>query len=128
MRTYSGYARRRRRCDPAVASATLFAAANQPKQAFWPSGVGHDDLFDSGAFKTARDFSERHADAGRPELDAVASTYSERCLNRNMRRLCFACRGVSLLRLPANGFSVVRSSTRTGVPRKRNASRNAFSR
>jgi hypothetical protein len=38
----------------------LFAAANQPKQAFWPSGVGHDDLFDSGGFKTARDFIERH--------------------------------------------------------------------
>jgi len=38
----------------------LFAAANEPKQAFWPSGVGHNDLFDSGGFTMARDFIERH--------------------------------------------------------------------
>jgi fermentation-respiration switch protein FrsA (DUF1100 family) len=37
----------------------LYAAANEPKQAFWPSGVGHNDLFDSGGFATARDFIER---------------------------------------------------------------------
>ncbi|HJR69593.1 MAG TPA: alpha/beta hydrolase [Gammaproteobacteria bacterium] len=37
----------------------LYAAANEPKQAFWPSGVGHNDLFDSGGFTTARDFIER---------------------------------------------------------------------
>ena len=38
----------------------LFAAANEPKQAFWPSGVGHNDLFDGGGFTMARDFIERH--------------------------------------------------------------------
>ena len=37
----------------------LYAAANEPKQAFWPTGVGHNDLFDSGGFTTARDFIER---------------------------------------------------------------------
>ena len=37
----------------------LYAAANEPKQAFWPSGVGHNDLFDSGGFTTARGFIER---------------------------------------------------------------------
>jgi fermentation-respiration switch protein FrsA (DUF1100 family) len=37
----------------------LYAAANEPKQAFWPSGVGHNDLFDSGGFTTAREFIER---------------------------------------------------------------------
>jgi uncharacterized protein len=38
----------------------LYAAANEPKQAFWPRGVGHNGLFDSGGFATARDFIERH--------------------------------------------------------------------
>jgi fermentation-respiration switch protein FrsA (DUF1100 family) len=37
----------------------LFAAANEPKESFWPTGVGHGDLFDSGGFVTARDFIER---------------------------------------------------------------------
>jgi hypothetical protein len=44
----------------------LYAAANEPKQAFWPSGVGHNDLFDSGGFKAARDFIEWHIGAPAP--------------------------------------------------------------
>ena len=38
----------------------LYEAANEPKQAFWPSGVGHNDLFDRGGFTAARDFIEQH--------------------------------------------------------------------
>jgi fermentation-respiration switch protein FrsA (DUF1100 family) len=37
----------------------LFAAANEPKERFWPTGVGHNDVFDRGGFSTARDFIER---------------------------------------------------------------------
>ena len=44
---------------PQAQARQLYAAANEPKQAFWPSGVGHNDLFDSGGFTTARDFIER---------------------------------------------------------------------
>ncbi len=49
----------------------LYAAANEPKQAFWPSGVGHNDLFDSGGFATARDFIERQI--GPPPTAATPS-------------------------------------------------------
>ena len=45
---------------PQAQGRRLYAAANEPKQAFWPSGVGHNDLFDSGGFTMARDFIERH--------------------------------------------------------------------
>jgi fermentation-respiration switch protein FrsA (DUF1100 family) len=45
---------------PQAQARRLFAAANEPKQAYWATGVGHNDLFDSGGFKTARDFIERH--------------------------------------------------------------------
>jgi fermentation-respiration switch protein FrsA (DUF1100 family) len=41
----------------------LFAAAHEPKQAFWPTGVGHNDLFDNGGFATAREFIEKHVAA-----------------------------------------------------------------
>ncbi len=37
----------------------LFEAANDPKEGFWPQGVGHNDIFDNGGFLTARDFIER---------------------------------------------------------------------
>src|SRR5262245_37615912 len=37
----------------------LFDAANEPKQGFWPHGVGHNDVFDSGGFETALDFIRR---------------------------------------------------------------------
>jgi uncharacterized protein len=38
----------------------LFEAANQPKEGFWPEGIGHNDIFDNGGFTTARDFIDRH--------------------------------------------------------------------
>lgn len=38
---------------------SLFDAANMPKQGFWPRGVGHDDVFDSGGFDATVDFIER---------------------------------------------------------------------
>ena len=44
---------------PQAQARRLYEAANEPKLAFWPSGVGHNDLFDSGGFTTARDFIER---------------------------------------------------------------------
>jgi fermentation-respiration switch protein FrsA (DUF1100 family) len=34
----------------------LFAAAKEPKEAFWPTGVGHNNLFATGGFDTALDF------------------------------------------------------------------------
>ena len=37
----------------------LFDAANQPKEGFWPKGLGHDDIFDNGGFETALDFIRR---------------------------------------------------------------------
>jgi fermentation-respiration switch protein FrsA (DUF1100 family) len=37
----------------------LFDAANEPKQGFWPTGVGHNDIFDNGGFRTAADFIRR---------------------------------------------------------------------
>jgi hypothetical protein len=37
----------------------LFDAANEPKEGFWPQGIGHQDIFDNGGFTTARDFIER---------------------------------------------------------------------
>ncbi len=37
----------------------LFEAANEPKEGFWPQGVGHNDIFDNGGFLAARDFIER---------------------------------------------------------------------
>jgi uncharacterized protein len=46
---------------PQALARRLFAAANEPKEGFWPSGVGHNDIFDSGGFVTARDFIERRA-------------------------------------------------------------------
>lgn len=42
----------------------LFEAANQPKEGFWPAGVGHTDIFDNGGFATARDFIERRYMSG----------------------------------------------------------------
>lgn len=37
----------------------LFDAANEPKEGFWPHGVGHNDIFDLGGFNAARSFIER---------------------------------------------------------------------
>ena len=37
----------------------LFDAANEPKQAFWPHGLGHGDIFDNGGFDTALEFIRR---------------------------------------------------------------------
>ena len=37
----------------------LFDAANEPKQGFWPHGLGHGDIFDNGGFDTALDFIRR---------------------------------------------------------------------
>lgn len=37
----------------------LFEAANHPKEGFWPQGIGHRDIFDTGGFLAARDFIER---------------------------------------------------------------------
>ena len=37
----------------------LFEAANQPKEGFWPHGLGHNDIFDNGGFDTALDFIRR---------------------------------------------------------------------
>jgi fermentation-respiration switch protein FrsA (DUF1100 family) len=37
----------------------LYDAANEPKEGFWPSGVGHNDVFDNGGFATALDFIRR---------------------------------------------------------------------
>jgi fermentation-respiration switch protein FrsA (DUF1100 family) len=37
----------------------LFEAALEPKEGFWPQGLGHKDIFDNGGFTTARDFIER---------------------------------------------------------------------
>jgi fermentation-respiration switch protein FrsA (DUF1100 family) len=37
----------------------LYDAANEPKEAYWPSGVGHNDVFDNGGFATALAFIRR---------------------------------------------------------------------
>jgi fermentation-respiration switch protein FrsA (DUF1100 family) len=37
----------------------LFEAANQPKEGFWPKGIGHTEIFDAGGFETAREFIDR---------------------------------------------------------------------
>jgi fermentation-respiration switch protein FrsA (DUF1100 family) len=37
----------------------LFEAANEPKQGFWPHGLGHNDIFDNGGFDTALAFIVR---------------------------------------------------------------------
>jgi fermentation-respiration switch protein FrsA (DUF1100 family) len=37
----------------------LFEAANQPKEGFWPHGLGHNDIFDNGGFDTALEFIRR---------------------------------------------------------------------
>jgi fermentation-respiration switch protein FrsA (DUF1100 family) len=47
----------------------LFEAANQPKDGFWPEGIGHNDIFDNGGFTHARDFINRHwSDGAAPVL------------------------------------------------------------
>jgi fermentation-respiration switch protein FrsA (DUF1100 family) len=37
----------------------LFEAANEPKEGFWPHGVGHNDVFDHGGFEKALEFIGR---------------------------------------------------------------------
>lgn len=44
---------------PQALGRALFAAASPPKQGFWPTGVGHNDLFDAGGFTAALAFIER---------------------------------------------------------------------
>jgi fermentation-respiration switch protein FrsA (DUF1100 family) len=44
---------------PQTSGRRLFEAANEPKESFWPQGIGHRDIFDNGGFLTARDFIER---------------------------------------------------------------------
>jgi len=47
------------RVIPQLFGRRLFEAANEPKEGFWPQGVGHNDIFDNGGFTAARDFIER---------------------------------------------------------------------
>jgi hypothetical protein len=44
--------------DPSLGR-KLFAAANEPKESFWPHDAGHNNIFDLGGFDKARDFIER---------------------------------------------------------------------
>ena len=37
----------------------LYDAANQPKEGFWPHGLGHNDIFDYGGFDAALGFIRR---------------------------------------------------------------------
>jgi fermentation-respiration switch protein FrsA (DUF1100 family) len=37
----------------------LYDAANEPKEGYWPSGVGHNGVFDNGGFAAALDFIRR---------------------------------------------------------------------
>ena len=41
----------------------LFDAANEPKEGFWPHGLGHSDIFDHGGFETALKFIGRAMNA-----------------------------------------------------------------
>jgi len=50
----------------------LFEAANQPKEGFWPHGLGHGDIFDNGGFDTALAFMVRTL-----KLPAVAPAASD---------------------------------------------------
>ena len=66
----------------------LFAAANEPKEGFWPHGVGHNDIFDRGGFEKARDFIERrlgvpkalepHADASDRSRKSLTTSRASR--------------------------------------------------
>jgi fermentation-respiration switch protein FrsA (DUF1100 family) len=49
----------RDRVIPQSQGLELYTAANEPKEGFWPNGVGHNDLFDRGGFAAAHDFVER---------------------------------------------------------------------
>lgn len=49
----------------------LFDAANEPKEGFWPTGVGHNDIFDNGGFEAAAAFIRRTM--GLPEANAAAT-------------------------------------------------------
>jgi fermentation-respiration switch protein FrsA (DUF1100 family) len=51
----------------------LFEAANQPKQGFWPQGLGHSDIFDNGGFDTALAFIRRTL---KLPVDAIAGASS----------------------------------------------------
>lgn len=44
---------------PQAMGKQLFEAANQPKEGFWPKGIGHTEIFDAGGFDTARAFIDR---------------------------------------------------------------------
>lgn len=50
----------------------LFAAAIEPKEGFWPHGVGHNDIFDKGGLEKARNFIDRRlgtSDSVQPRAD-----------------------------------------------------------
>lgn len=49
----------------------LFDAANEPKEGFWPTGIGHNDIFDRGGFDAAAGFIRRTMRL--PESDAAAT-------------------------------------------------------
>ncbi len=48
----------------------LFDEAKQPKEGFWPKGLGHDDIFDNGGFEIALDFIRRTLHVPPPALGA----------------------------------------------------------
>lgn len=49
----------------------LYEAANAPKEGFWPTGVGHNDLFDNGGFDVALDFIRRTMNVSAAERRAA---------------------------------------------------------
>lgn len=44
---------------PQAFGKTLFDAAHEPKEGYWPQGAGHGSIFDLGGFLKAREFIER---------------------------------------------------------------------
>src|SRR5689334_8513149 len=49
----------------------LFDAANEPKEGFWPHGLGHNDIFDNGGLETALEFIRRTMHAPVDALNAA---------------------------------------------------------
>jgi fermentation-respiration switch protein FrsA (DUF1100 family) len=52
----------------------LYAAANAPKEGFWPHGVLHKDIFGRGGFDAARDFIERRIKSSGQDSPAVTDS------------------------------------------------------
>ena len=57
----------------------LFDAANEPKEGFWPAGLGHDDIFDNGGFAAALAFIRRTM---RLPVDGEAAVSVETAVHR----------------------------------------------